>query len=266
MSIEAFLHFWSQHNTAIIESLIALILSTVLYLAYRSFFGVDVAAAHAEGVPFDQAQLEKTLKKVLGSTPVMAAAPAEGGHAGASAGATSDAEVSKLRAELADRNVLVEQLQKAATTADGSSLPAISLEEKRAWEDKTKHLELRLAEYEIISEDIADLSFYKEENAKLKAELAALRESMGQTVAAEAAPASAPAAAVPQAADAMSEMDIASLLSGPIAAEPVVDAAAASVVPEVNDSGALSDPAGAPEVSLEESQLMNQFEKFVKKG
>jgi len=47
--------------------------------------------------------------------------------------------------------------------------------ERSDYEAKIKELESRLAEYEIISEDIADLSFFKEENVRLTKELESLR-------------------------------------------------------------------------------------------
>src|SRR5690606_29016337 len=57
-----------------------------------------------------------------------------------------------------------------ATTA-----PGVSTEEKDKLDAKIKELQAKLSEYEIISEDIADLSFYKEQNAKLAREVEALK-------------------------------------------------------------------------------------------
>ncbi len=51
----------------------------------------------------------------------------------------------------------------------------MSSAEKDELAGKARDLEARLAEYEIISEDIADLSRYREENDQLKKELEALK-------------------------------------------------------------------------------------------
>ena len=45
-------------------------------------------------------------------------------------------------------------------------------------EEKIKDLEARLSEYSIIEDDIADLSFYKEETLRLQDEVKTLKEKL----------------------------------------------------------------------------------------
>jgi hypothetical protein len=67
--------------------------------------------------------------------------------------------------------------EKTKTTGESSEL-----------ESKVKELSEKLAEYEIIEDDIANLSFYKTENARLKNELEKLKGSSGSTEDRPAAP------------------------------------------------------------------------------
>lgn len=232
MSIEKFLFFWSNHNAAIIETLIALILVSVIYLAFRTFWGPASADQDQPqgSASFSSAEIEKTLQKILETqkaqrvdmleTPPAGAsadgtpAPgAEGGVAGTEAGSTATGAGAAGAANTAgaanapgaastsgaagaagaatgaadEKDKAIEDLKKqlqqakaaaaAASTAAASAVaaPASSAADNSAAEQKIKDLEARLSEYEIISEDIADLSFYKEENARLQKELAALK-------------------------------------------------------------------------------------------
>ncbi|WP_413612435.1 hypothetical protein [Bdellovibrio sp. HCB-110] len=231
MTIEKFLSFWDQHNTVIIESLIALVLILSLFLAYRSFFGKKSKEEASEtGHGLDAAQLEKTLQKILDNQN-QTAKPARGGGAsedlgmdvdldemertsvasktGAAVGAAevageSAAEVSQLRLTLNESHQKIETLQKqlkealvaaeASAAAGGASAGAggaeggMSSQEKDELSGKVRDLEARLAEYEIISEDIADLSRYREENDQLKQQLEALKAGAGVVASAPTPP------------------------------------------------------------------------------
>lgn len=94
-------------------------------------------------------------------------------------------EVTKLKDELIQRGKEVETLKTELTSSKGAKVDTSKFEEK------ITELEGKLAEYEILEDDIADLSLYKEENVRLKQELA--------KVSGGAMPAAAPAAPVAQA-------------------------------------------------------------------
>lgn len=111
------------------------------------------------GADATQAQIDQT----------MAATPAAAPQNGELAAALSEKEkvISDLKTEILGLQ------EKMKSQGDSSGL-----------EGKVKELSEKLAEYEIIEDDIANLSFYKNENAKLKNELAKLKGNVG--VAAEA--------------------------------------------------------------------------------
>lgn len=237
----------------------------------------------------DAAQLEKTLQKILENQSLGAKlsansddlsvavdmeehAPAPG-EAAAAAGGEVTAEVAQLRASLSESTKKMEILKTqlaqaqeqvtvakneaaaAAGSANAGGAPAapagMSEEERNEFDNKIKDLEARLAEYEIISEDIADLSRYREENDNLKKQIDSLKAG---------APAAAPAAPAPEA-------------PAPVAAaptpEPVPAPAAAPKLAAVPDPEpgpeALAELAAQPasitpeEASVIDDDLMKEF-------
>ncbi|MEN0058416.1 MAG: hypothetical protein AAGB31_06245 [Bdellovibrio sp.] len=274
VTIEKFLSFWSQHNTTIIEGLVALVILLALFLAYRSFFSKkeDEASGGLGGSGVDAAQLEKTLQKILeGQQGTHAAAPrsseSAGSHAtaeGESAEATeaaaeSAAEVAQLRLTLGESYKKIETLQedlRQALEAQAQGGPVqtsdtgLSAQEKEEWSGKVRDLEARLAEYEIISEDIADLSKYREENDQLKKELEAVK-SGGGGVSAPPAPSAPPAASEPPPSATPPPADA-------VSSEPEPEPAVAPEVSEVMDTG---EPAaeGDPSANLIDDDLMKEF-------
>lgn len=324
--MDKFLSFWSQHNTVIIEGLVALVILSSLFLAYRSFFAKSSQGGSAEnGHGFDAAQLEKTLQKILENQHHSGKASSKGasedlgmdldiemdsdapkGKSSASAASSggaseSPAEVSQLRVSLSESQQKIEVLQKqlqealavaeakgAEAAASSGGAPAgeigINTKERDELNSKIKDLEARLAEYEIISEDIADLSRYREENDNLKKELDALKAggvSAAPTPAAPATPEPAPAAPpepVVEAAAPAAEP----VATAPAGEAPAADSSesnfiddelmkefAAAVEGQKNLSQAASKAGSgkeaAKEADKEADQLMNEFENFVTK-
>lgn len=189
MSLEKFLHFLIAHNATIIEMLLGLSLLVVLFLSVRMFLSAKEPAS--TGGAMDLGNLEATLKQIL----------EKAGQVPATASAGSSEESQKLVAEIANLKSELEAKQKqieaqASAPAAAASAGGISSEDKSKLEAQLADLQAKLSEYEIISEDIADLSFYKEQNAKLQKDLEALKAG-GAVAAAPTAPAAveAPAAA-----------------------------------------------------------------------
>jgi hypothetical protein len=283
VTIEHFLLFWNRHNMSIIEGLVAIIILLSLYMGYRTFFAKGEAAESESSL--DTAKLEQTLEKILQSQ-----ASAGGGNArpivvnAASADATipgtvyTVAEVDNIVANLAESDKLVaelkaqlEEAQLAVSAAGaGGGGAGVSGQEKEVFESKIRDLETRLGEYEIISEDIADLARFREENdklrdenEKLKSEIGLLR-STGAGAAAPPAPAPAqPAAAPPPPQEppppaaapeppppAAEPLDTSSLIDDDLMAE-----FAAAVENQKAATSADGDPAADPAASL-----MNDFE------
>ncbi len=273
----------------IIKVLMALVLLIVIFLTFRLLFGADAPVSSAAPT-LDTAQLEKTLQKILDAqakAPVLAVPvqgpTSTGDEALISAGASSAgtmAELEKLKKDLLEKEkVLIQFRQEAAKAAAAAkAAPATVAPESAAkFETKIKDLEARLAEYEIISEDIADLSFYKEENIRLQNELTSQKSGGGTSLAApDSSSASLTVAPTPTDAGTVRTMGSAGSTGVPnLTAEPK---AIVGVSPADDDlmkefEKAIQDqkvteakPKEDTSDSVENSQLMNQFENFVKKS
>ncbi|UOF01482.1 hypothetical protein [Bdellovibrio reynosensis] len=286
MTIEKFLSFWSQHNTVIIESLVGLVIFLSLVLAYRSFFGKKGDASHSSeaGSNLDTAQLEKTLQKILdnqSSGTAVKSRPADDlgmdvdlgldtpTESASSLSGEAGVEVEQMKISLADSQKRIEALQAQlkdaqgraqeamlaaqSTTAAAAAAGSADAGQSAELAAKVKDLEARLSEYEIISEDIADLSRFREENEELRKQLEGLQKGLGASYVApveEAAPAAAPAAVEPA--------------PEPVAAEPAPEAPAAITEAEVAMEPVIesaSEPAPATDAGSEliDDELMKEF-------
>lgn len=279
--MDKFLSFWDHYNTRIIEGLVALVILLSLILAYRSFFAKKSKGDSVDaGNGLDAAQLEKTLQKILENQQSGGGRASRSAHAedlstdvdldameqasvsdaGASEGgsAESAAEVVQLRSSLNESAKKVEALQAqlkdalqaaeaaaaAPAAAGGAEAGGMSAAEKEEMNGKLRDLEARLAEYEIISEDIADLSRYREENDNLKKELEALKAGGAQPAA--AAPAAEPVV------EAAPEPEPEPTPSEPVSVEPPVQADAAT-------PDAPAEPAATGGADLIDDELMKEF-------
>lgn len=174
MSIQTFLDFAvEKHNETLIETLIGLILLMSAFWFYRSFLsGKADESATVAGLP-DLSHLEESLKQILEKAAQVPASSAGPGDPNLMA------EIGQLKKTLQERQTQIEtlkvQVESAGANAGASAAtevpPGMSAEDKSKLEEQIKELQTKLAEYEIISEDIADLSAYKEENARLKKQL-----------------------------------------------------------------------------------------------
>ena len=269
----------------IIKVLIAAVLLMVIFLTFRMLFGADTPVSTAAPT-LDTAQLEKTLQKILeaqAKAPVLAVPVEVKSSAGDTAVAVDHtAEVEKLKRDLVEKEKVIMQVAKAAATAataaSANAAASGSVPESAAkFETKIKDLEARLAEYEIISEDIADLSFYKEENIRLQNELTS-QKGGGAVSLVTPEIAGNPLAVSPQAIESGTVTTMgapASTMVTSLASEPgptaEVSPADEDLMKEfekaVQDQKAPQVPAKeAATDAAENSQLMNQFENFVKKS
>jgi myosin heavy subunit len=115
--------------------------------------------------------------------------------------------------------------------------------------NERNELRLRLQEYEIIEEDLANLKRLQQENEQLKAELAALKKS------GSAAPVSAPAAPIAaQAAPVEEEIDLEAEMAKAIADS---KAPAAAPAPQVEDVPVIEGEQKSAE------ELLSEFEKML---
>lgn len=286
VSVERFLLFWSHYNQTIIQVLIVLTLIFIVALVFLTLFG-------AKEETFEKTtnnninitpDLEKSLQKMLenqtqtksavfdfskGPAADSMAASVPNGNSAPSAEVVAQLEKSK--AEMAEREktihdlkIQLEQVQSEKQKNQGST-------NSNGLEARIKELEARLAEYDIISEDIADLSRFKEENEKLKKQISQM----------SAAPPPAPIAVVPPppppAPAAIVEPPSVELTPVPTpvpAAEPSSEVSAAidddlmkefAAAVENQKATTAAAPTPPPPPSAENEDLMGQFENFVQK-
>jgi hypothetical protein len=168
VNLEKFLTFVTHHNESIIQWLFFGILLLAGTLIARSLFGKKEENQASGG------DLHSALEKILAQTTKLESISVDGLKAGSP---ESAALVVALKADLATREKELTELKaKGGSDEATSSLGA-----------RIKELEAKLAEYEILEDDIADLSLYKEENARLKSELDRMKG--GESAAPEPAPA-----------------------------------------------------------------------------
>ncbi|MBL7554215.1 MAG: hypothetical protein JNM24_00210 [Bdellovibrionaceae bacterium] len=252
VSFENFLQFWSVHNRQIIEFVFVTTFIIILLVIYRQFFAKTESTAgagsHGTPVSIDTSEIEEKLKKILENqsafktvAPDNAAPSSVVSAEGAPVVAAVDTqELEKLRNELKQKELAIDELKKASAVSAAGGVGA-SKEDTKKFEDKIKELEGRLQEYEIISEDIADLSFYKEENARLQKELGA----KGGAPVPEAAPSPVVAASV----EPVAPVEVA---SAAVDAEAVAAAAAAEMAPAPVE-------ASAPVDSVIDDDILKEF-------
>jgi len=310
VSFENFLQFWAVHNRQIIEFVFVSTFIIILFVIYRQFFAksesTEAAGSHGTPVSIDTTEIEEKLKKILENQSAFktvasenaSTSPVASAEGAAVVAAVDTQELEKLRSEVKQKEQAIEELKKAsAASAAGSA--SVGKEDTKKFEDKIKELEGRLQEYEIISEDIADLSFYKEENARLQKELSA----KGGVAAPAAEPAAAPVIAAPVEVPAVAPVEaptvapesdaVAAAAAAEMAPTPVEAAAPVDSVidddilkefaaavegqkateKEKKDAKAAPDAPAAdpaqpidPQKLTESKELMGEFENFIKKG
>lgn len=304
MNLEKFLEFWTQNNRLIIELTFGFIFVLILFLIYRQFFSHETAQTEGTGTTslnINTAEIEEKLQKIMesqlnfkgqlgnieaSSHPVAPATSATADAPAADIGPLKK-ELEALKEQLKSKDVKIDELTKAgaAAAAGAPAAAAVGSAPSPELEAKIKELEGRLQEYEIISEDIADLSFYKEENARIQKELADLKAGKPSVEAAKpAAPAPTPEPTpvavapevTPAATPAPKEPEPAPEVAAPAAAVatdavngPVDDDIMKEFAAAIADQKKTSvEPAKEldGEKLKESQQLMGDFENFLKKG
>lgn len=196
MSLETLVPYLVENNTTIVSGLVLSIIALSVFLGFRGFVSAKDAEKFQGADGASLGQLEETIKKLLEKANQVPTAASMGGSISAE-NTELLKEIEDLKNSLAERQIQIELLErKTAENPEGEG-PAMTKVEKEAMQSQVKDLQSRLAEYEIISEDIADLSFFREENVKLQKELEALKKGGAVSAAAPPAAAPAPSAAPP---------------------------------------------------------------------
>lgn len=251
--------------------LIGLTLLSVLLMLIRSVMEEKQEAVGSGSAKIDtksiNSAVEGAIKKALADKSVVSAAAS----APAAEGAEASGDTAELKKVLSEREAKIAALMSDIETMKGkveSATPpsgdsgklsegdAADLMELRT---KVNELQTKLSEYEIIEDDIADLSLFKEENKKLKEEIEKMKavtetaqtQVQAAQVAVEASSAPAPAADPVQAAQAA-----VTALADVMAAEEAVQPEAAPVVAQA------PAPAAAPSEKFEldkSDEVMGEF-------
>jgi hypothetical protein len=219
MDIMAVLRYVSDHNETVFGTLVVLFLVTSMLLLLRQLGskraeGDAGVSNDAGGAIINIGEIETALKRVLASQSYAAEQAADAADGTAPAPVVRVETDPKLVQALKDRDAKIKQMEAeleqtrsiaAAMAAPTESAGGVDPAKLVELEEKLTELKSRLAEYEIIEDDIADLSIYKEENAKLKksiedmrAQLSAAGVAVAEAIDTPAAPAAAPAPAAKQ--------------------------------------------------------------------
>ena len=172
MSVESFLQFLTNYNDQVIQVTLVIIFGLVTALFFVMTKQQSDGASSGDGVNQDQiAQLEETLKKVIEQNTLSGPASSIEDLEGGAVSPDNSAEFDELKQSLQDKEKELNEIKAKIESGELSGNTGDTAE----LEKKIKDLEARLQEYEIIEDDIADLSLYKEENVKLKKEMEALK-------------------------------------------------------------------------------------------
>jgi hypothetical protein len=230
VTLEKTLYYITHHSEAIIQWLFLTILLLAGTLIARSLFGKKETSASAAAAGQD---IESFLQKILEQTGKLERVPVE--KMSPEQAALAETQVQQLKKDLQSREQELVQLK-----ASGSAQPSVDADKLG---QRIKELESKLAEYEILEDDIADLSLYKEENARLRVELDKIKSGGNAEAAASSTTASEPMVPpipvgediVAEFAQAVSQESIASLagsLETQVSGDPMADFAAAMTMEE----------------------------------
>lgn len=186
MNLEKYLSFVTHRSESIIQWLFLAILLLSGILIARALFGKKTEGEPAAAAIGGGVDLQTALQRIMEQTTKLESVSLE--KLSSQGVAAVDTQVQALKAELASREEEIGKL-KAAGQAPAAAAAGPELDKLTA---RIKELEGKLSEYEILEDDIADLSLYKEENARLRTEIDQIKAG-GGAVAPQAPAAAAPA-------------------------------------------------------------------------
>ncbi len=194
MTIDHFLEIFFHSNALAIEILFGVVLLGVTFLTIRSFMRPESSTSEV-----NLGGLEDGIKKILENY-----SGASNSNNGIDQAATDGlmeemaTQIERLKLQLMQKTEEVEQLKAGgavsattsgnfsavatneSTAATGKSTPSSGGGATSELEEKVRDLEARLSEYSIIEDDIADLSFYKEETVRLQTEVDKLKQKLAE--------------------------------------------------------------------------------------
>lgn len=183
----------ATYNAQIIQAGFGIVFLLIIVYVYRLFFMVQTSEPTSVGGHSDV--LEEKLNLILDQQRQRVAAPTSETQQSEQVARGNEAEIDRLKAEIYNLHQQVKEFENngpaqvqaqyqvqvqpaTASTASGPSAVADfpgGTNAKVQLETKVKDLESRLSEYEIIADDIAELSQLRTDNAKLLQEIIDLK-------------------------------------------------------------------------------------------
>ncbi len=177
--MEWFLSLFILHDTLVVSLLVVgITIVVVMLLLFSQKSPKSVVKSELGGTD----NVESALRRVLGEQRW-----AQAGASNSSSGGADSQELDALQMEVLEKDRKIAELNKQLTQEGPAGEGGVSADDSELLA-KLAELEARLHEYEIIEDDIADLSLYKTENEKLKNEIDALRAKIGGAAPEPAAP------------------------------------------------------------------------------
>ncbi len=170
MNLENYLSYITHRSESIIQWLFFAILILSGALIARALFAKKVEEPKSGGV-----DLQTALQKIMEQTTKLESVSLE--KLNSQGVAQVEAQLQALKSDLASREAELSQLKASgggAATTTAAAAMASSVDADKLGE-RIKELEAKLSEYEILEDDIADLSLYKEENSRLRVEIDKLK-------------------------------------------------------------------------------------------
>lgn len=260
MDIRALLQFVANHVEQIFGTTLVLFFVTCLLLLIRSIGSKKEGDSHGTvTATIDAHSVEEAVRRALNSHGPLVAS-GNGGGGSIPEGASPE----NINQAIRERDARIEQLSKelemlrsqVANAAAGPEAGVIGISDSELAELRAKldEMQARLSEYEIIEDDIADLSMFKEENARLKTEIDDLRLKLSNLSTIKDSP------AIVQQAPAAIPTSALSDLSPPAEPDDLL-AAIATNAPSSTPSAASSTPASDDDDVMREFAAAVQVQK-----
>lgn len=242
--LEKILQFVTYNSEPMIQWLFLAILLLSGALIARGLFSKKEELAPASGLDglLAQSELQSTLTKIMEQTAKLESVKL--GELSPAGLEQVNLQVEELKKDLQSKEDEIAALKKGGNAQPSADAGALA--------SRIKELESKLSNYEILEDDIADLSKFKEENARLRQEIESLKVTGGApgpdgSVKTEFAPSEAPKPSVPNVGDPMADFEQTLKMEKELTSE--AKAAAPTEAPPVAAEAAQAPSEPAPEVT-----------------
>ena len=265
--MEKAIYFLAAYNPQIIQAGFAVVLLLIIVYVYRVFFMATDSTVDSADFNHSPA-IEQKLNQILEQQKSKSTGGAATNSTSTARSHNAEEEIDKLKAEIYNLRQQLNETEKkvfdggsatseqfagvssgSRTSSDNGGAGAISEAAHEEFVVKVKELESRLAEYEIIADDIAELSQLRADNARLKEQLSNFQPEGSSDKKTKNIP---PPEMMAQAIDATTAADAKKAVStDELSGQALVDALFAEV--------------GSSDVPVAEQNMLNEFEEKIEK-